>query len=146
MARICTHSNCPNMSRCKGLCAKHYTRLLRHGDPQVTLQEQHGRYLTLEYETWHSMIQRCTNIKCRAYKYYGGRGIRVCDSWLHSFTAFFKDMGKKPTKAHSIERINNDGNYEPSNCRWATMQQQSNNRRLTRDTNGRWASAILSNN
>jgi len=60
---------------------------------------------------------------------YGGRGIIVCDEWLNSFTAFFNDMGKRPGSEYSIERVNNDGNYEPGNCKWATMGEQQNNTR-----------------
>jgi hypothetical protein len=64
------------------------------------------------------------------YRDWGGRGIKVCDRWLKSFDNFLADMGKKPTETHSINRINNDGNYEPSNCEWATRQVQSSNRRM----------------
>lgn len=81
--------------------------------------------------SWRSMKSRCTNQNDERWPLYGGRGIRVCDRWK-SFDLFLEDMGEKPTRLHSIDRINNDGNYEPSNCRWATKSEQSNNRRTNR--------------
>jgi len=74
---------------------------------------------------WSGMIYRCYNISSQSYKYYGGRGIQVCDRWKDSFENFYNDMSPRPSKKHSIERKNNDGNYVPSNCRWATQKVQS---------------------
>ena len=82
-----------------------------------------------EYNCWAAMKQRCTNQNDRFFSDYGGRGIRVCDSWSESFDAFFDDMGKRPSAMHSIDRIDTNGNYEPGNCRWATPAEQSRNKR-----------------
>lgn len=85
-----------------------------------------------EYNTWLGMKQRCYNKKCACYSYYGGRGIRVCKRWKHSFSNFLADMGRKPGPDYSIDRINVNGNYEPSNCRWATKKEQAINTRRSR--------------
>lgn len=83
---------------------------------------------TTEYASWCGMKARCGNPNNPNYQNYGGRGVRVCKEWLESFETFFRDMGPRPS-GHSIDRINNDGNYQPDNCRWATSLQQNNNRR-----------------
>ena len=83
---------------------------------------------TTEYRVWKGIIQRCTNPALKAWPNYGGRGIEVCDRWRYSFEEFLADMGFRPAGT-SIDRIDNDGNYEPGNCRWATPKQQRANRR-----------------
>ena len=90
----------------------------------------HGMSGTLIYQLWSSMKARCTNPRDPGWRRYGGRGITVCRRW-RTFDNFLADMGTKPA-GKSIDRLNNDGDYEPSNCRWATPKQQANNRR----TNG----------
>ncbi len=81
------------------------------------------------YRAWQSMIDRCTNRNVPNYRHYGGRGIEVCDRWRTSFENFLADMGDSPGPGFSLDRINNDGHYEPSNCRWATARQQRINQR-----------------
>ncbi|HWY36734.1 MAG TPA: hypothetical protein VNX68_18965, partial [Nitrosopumilaceae archaeon] len=81
---------------------------------------------SLTYNSWIGMVQRCTNPKKDGYDRYGGRGIKVL---FPSFKAFLKEVGERPSQKYSIDRINNDGNYEPGNVRWATAEQQASNRR-----------------
>lgn len=145
-----------NMARwlCRCDCGKQTVVIsasLQHGHTQscgclnreslVTVNSTHKRSRTPIYRVWATMLQRCNNPKNANYKYYGGRNIKVCSRWL-IFENFLKDMGERP-KGTSIDRINNNGNYEPGNCRWSNASKQMKNRRpnwLTRkrDTNGRF--------
>lgn len=87
---------------------------------------------TPEYNCWLHIKSRCYRETNKCFHRYGGRGITVCDRWLESFENFLADMGERPSDGHSIDRIDPDGNYEPSNCRWATYQEQNRNRRSNR--------------
>jgi hypothetical protein len=88
----------------------------------------HGQNNSITYSTWEHMKGRCFNTKNDSYNDYGGRGITVCEQWL-KFENFLSDMGERPSADHSIERLDNDGNYEPGNCVWATIDKQSRNKR-----------------
>ena len=82
-----------------------------------------------EYKSWSSIKARCYRSNHVYFKHYGGRGILMCDRWRDSYEAFLEDMGRKPSPKHSVDRIDNDGNYEPGNCKWSTMKEQSRNTR-----------------
>lgn len=89
----------------------------------------HGMRDTSEYRIWQGMKWRCLNPNYKPYPNYGGRGITVCDRWRDSFEAFLADMGPRPSKKHTLDRLDNDGNYEPGNVAWRTYAEQSQNRR-----------------
>lgn len=93
----------------------------------ILSKRTHGLSKHKLYKTYRGMISRCTNPSHPCYQRYGGRGIKVCDRWLESFENFLEDVGEKTSERYTLDRIDNDGNYEPSNCRWATQKQQCNN-------------------
>ncbi len=104
-------------------CHNQAVRRAQHG------KTTHGMSTSREYAAWTQAKQRCYNETHRKYPDWGGRGIRMCERWLNSFENFFRDMGPRPSSRHSLDRKENDGNYEPDNCRWATRAQQLANRR-----------------
>ena len=97
-------------------------------DSIINRNTTHGMSKTREHHIWTGIIARCYNKKCKEYKYYGGRGIKMCKRWLNGFAFFFEDMGNCPEN-HSIDRKNNNSDYKPSNCRWTTQKEQCNNKR-----------------
>lgn len=114
---------------------------LRSGDTtscgcyQIERSTKHGLTHTREYQTWLHLKDRCYNSNDKYYHNYGGRGVVVCERWINpvdGFMNFYNDMGNRPKGKYSIDRINNDGNYEPSNCEWNTYKIQNNNRRSNR--------------
>lgn len=104
--------------------------LKKRGNNLVHGESRKG-HETREYKTWKSMRDRCQNSSRADFKYYGARGIKICKRWLQ-YENFLADMGRRPAKGYSIERINNEGNYTPSNCKWATHVEQMNNTSRTR--------------
>lgn len=96
-----------------------------------TIRSKHGMWKSKEYRAWSGIKQRCLNPSNTHYVRYGGRGITICPQWVDSFEQFLSDVGEAPSNALSLDRIDNDGNYEPGNVRWATRKIQSNNRQRT---------------
>ena len=136
---ICCPGGCKNRGDCSSFAsiksgAAAAVLSLFDGAVEVRVVK-HGfsgrRHTTPEYRAWSAMKTRCYNRRARSYTDYGARGIAVCDRWRRSFENFLRDVGRRPSAEHSLERINNAGNYEPSNVRWATATDQQNNRRTT---------------
>lgn len=88
----------------------------------------HGLSGSPEYHVWEAMVARCTNPKCPEFPNYGGRGVTICERW-RKFESFYAEMGPRPTSKHSIDRINNEGDYEVANCHWTTRDKQNRNKR-----------------
>lgn len=132
MNKICKVEDCylaVHKSAGYGYCNKHYLRWRRNGSVAITRAARHGMYGTATHKSWANMRKRCLYPHSNRYQYYGGRGIKICDQWLDSvqgFKNFLKDMGERPA-GKTLDRIDNDGNYEPTNCRWATYSEQVRN-------------------
>ena len=122
VTKICARDDCVRVVRKNSICTIHRSRVKK---TRREIKVYHPLY-----NTWAAMKRRCYNPNYKSYKYWGGRGIKVCDEWLgkEGFWRFVAHIGNKPSHKHSIDRINNNGNYEPGNVRWATYSQQINNR------------------
>jgi len=161
--KICSVKGCKNKVKIhiKGWCRNHYMRWYNHGSPTGgTHYKRHGMVGSKIYNVWKNIKSRVYNKKDQYYYCYGGRGISMYPLWEESFTVFHKyikeNIGDKPSKNYSIDRINNDGDYEPGNIRWATPLEQSLNKTSGRNTSGykgvswknknkKWQSAIRVN-
>lgn len=132
--KICKVENCGRKGINKGYCAKHSSQIKRNKTLCLENEfEMHGMSKKPEYSVWVSLKGRCNNKNNTAYKNYGGRGIKICERWSKSFANFYNDMGSKPKKEYSIDRIDTNGNYEPKNCRWTTNIIQGRNQRIRKD-------------
>jgi hypothetical protein len=146
---VCSEPDCDRIHYSRGLCSMHYHRLRKHGTTQLAQPQSggvrehsletrqrmrkshltHGGNGTPEYIAWKSMKARCFLPGVAQFKDYGGRGITVCAEWIADFASFLAHVGTRPGPGFSLDRINNDGNYEPGNVRWATRLEQTHNRR-----------------
>lgn len=128
----CEIDGCEGAVVARGWCEAHYTRWKRHGDPSVVKRPSDWGERTSHprYKSWHGLLRRCYDPKSNGFVNYGARGIKVCDAW-HDFWRFLEDTGEPPSPHHSLDRIDNSGDYEPGNVRWATPKEQARNRRST---------------
>lgn len=128
----CSIDGCEKPVKARGICNAHYVFFFRRQQAngiEIPYSIPHRKdSMSSTYKQWAGMKTRCSNPNHQAYKDYGGRGIRVCDRWL-VFKNFLVDMGERPSKLHSLDRIDVNGNYEPSNVRWATPKEQVANKR-----------------
>ena len=129
--KICSVNDCERKHYAKGYCNPHRARILKHGDvagdKPIKIRFMHGLTGHYLHGMWRGMLMRCRNPNFKDYRLYGGRGITVCKRWLN-FANFVEDMGERPD-GYSIDRIDVNGNYEPSNCQWATSKEQRLNQR-----------------
>lgn len=135
----CSIPECNRPAKARGWCNMHWERWRKHGIPTAIVHEREFcRKLREKYDlksirelperrVWSNMLDRCQNPNNKYYKYYGGRGIKVCERWQF-FRAFYEDMGQRPSKKHQLDRIKNDGDYKPNNCRWTTATVNNRNK------------------
>lgn len=123
----CQADNCARIAHAKGYCSLHYGRVKNDRAIDAPVRARDGREKHPAYKCYRAMLRRCYHPSTYLYHRYGGRGISVCEEWVKDFWQFSKDMGERP-RGYSIDRLDSDGNYEPSNCRWASVKEQSYNR------------------
>lgn len=136
--KICKIKGCENKHYARGWCSKHYQRWWMHDDPlfiKHKTHEMHGYTKHPLYKVWDAMKQRCYNENCRQYKYYGGRGIIVCNEWKNSPKTFIEWALLLWKEGLLIDRINNNGNYKPSNCHFVTYEESNLNKKLLQNNN-----------
>lgn len=131
----CSLPGCERRHQVQGLCGMHYQRKYRGSTNASPVSQKNfvdNRKIEHPlYDTWKNIRQRCMNPNAPNYKYYGAKGVRVCERWLSDFWNFVADMGERPDPTYTVDRKNNDGDYTPENCRWATKSEQRRNQRLT---------------
>lgn len=155
MKNYCSIEGCDKSPITRGYCGAHYQKLRKYGDPRKIVRAKPPELCTMpgcnrpylaggycnvhyqkfcvtpEYKIWIGMKHRCSRKYCRP-QHYIERGIKVCEEWIHDFEVFYQHIGPRPSKSHSIDRIDNDGNYEPGNVRWATSIEQMHNQQKDR--------------
>ena len=127
--KVCIIEECNKLIKSRRLCSKHY-KAEYNTRSDIKNREIHGMTKTTEYSSWLAMKSRCLNSKNKDFKYYGGRGINICNEWKNSFLSFYSDMGKKPFDNYSIDRIDNNKEYSKNNCKWSSKSDQAINRRV----------------
>lgn len=136
MSSKCTVDGCDKPVKARGYCGLHYHRWERHGGPLKTVRADYGggAHSHPLYGCYYAMRARCYNPNNEDYEYYGGRGIKVCDRWLerNGFWNFVEDMGERPT-GYSLDRIDPNQDYSPTNCRWANVYTQRKNQRRVKN-------------
>jgi len=148
----CKFQACEMSSRSLGYCSKHYDQYHKYGFEKDTSRLKEGQTKHPLYKTWQSLKLRCYNVQDSHYKWYGSKGIKVCERWTgkYGFYNFIEDMGERP-KGYSLDRIDCGGDYEPSNCRWASVHTQNANRMsynnevpgVTKKETGRWRARLM---